>query len=94
VVREFLKKGCKVAVHDPYIKEDDLLPPAVLLTTNLNSVVEKASLVFISSDHKLYSKLNGKSFIKSRKPLLIFDGRNILSKKNFKNAFLMTIGMR
>lgn len=94
VVREFLKKGCKVAVHDPYIKKDDLLPPAVLLTADLNSVVEKASLVFISSDHKLYSKLNSKSFAKTRKPLLIFDGRNILNKKNFKNASLLTIGMR
>lgn len=94
VVREFLKKGCKVAVHDPYIKEDDSLPSGVLLTTDLNCVVEKASLVFISSDHKLYSKLRSKSFRNTKKPLLIFDGRNILNKDNFKNASLLTIGIR
>jgi nucleotide sugar dehydrogenase len=94
VVKEFLKKGCKVAVHDPYIFEDDLLPSSVLLSSDLNSVVDKAALVFISSDHKLYSKLDDKSFAKARRPLLIFDGRNILNRDNFKNAFLLTIGMR
>lgn len=94
VVREFLKKGCKVAVHDPYILEDNLLPSTVHLSSDLNSVVDKATLVFISSDHKLYSKLNSKSFAKARKPLLIFDGRNILNRDNFKNASLLTIGMR
>ena len=94
VVREFLKKECKVAVHDPFIIEDDLLPSTVHLSSDLNSVVDKATLVFISSDHKLYSKLNSKSFAKARKPLLIFDGRNILNRNNFKNAFLLTVGMR
>ena len=94
VVREFLKRGCKVAVHDPYILEDDLLPITVPLSSDLNPVVDKAALIFVSSDHKLYSKLNRKSFAKARKPLLIFDGRNILNRDNFKNASLLTIGMR
>ncbi|HSF27413.1 MAG TPA: nucleotide sugar dehydrogenase [Nitrosopumilaceae archaeon] len=94
VVREFLKKECKVAVHDPFIMEDDLLPSTVELSSDLNSVVDKAALVFISSDHKMYSKLNSKSFVKARKPLLIFDGRNILNRDNFKNSILLTVGMR
>lgn len=94
IVKEFLKKGCKVEVHDPYILKDDLLPSKVRLSSDLNSVVSKAVLVFISSDHKLYSRLNEKSFAKAEKPLLIFDGRNILNRKNFKNTSLLTIGMR
>ncbi|MDE1816514.1 MAG: nucleotide sugar dehydrogenase [Thaumarchaeota archaeon] len=94
VVREFLKKGCRVAVHDPYILEDDLLPSSIQLSSDLDSVVNNASLVFISSDHKPYSKLDEESLAKAKKPLLVFDGRNILNRENFKNASLLTIGMR
>lgn len=94
VVKEFLKRGCKVAVHDPYILKDDLLPSNVLLSSDLNSAIDKASLIFISSDHKSYAKLNSRSFMKARQPLLIFDGRNILNRQNFKNASLLTIGVR
>jgi nucleotide sugar dehydrogenase len=94
VVREFLKKGCKVVVHDPYILEDSLLPSNVSLSSDLKSVVDKAGLIFISTDHKLYSNLNSRSFSKAHQPLIIFDGRNILKKGNFKNASLLTIGTR
>lgn len=94
VVKEFLKKDCKIVVHDPYILEDKNLPPKVLLTKNLNHAVKQATLIFISSDHKMYSKLNAKSFANAKKPLLIFDGRNVLNKRNFKKASLLTIGSK
>lgn len=94
VVKEFLKNGCKVAVHDPFILKDDLLPSGVALSSDLNFVLSRAGLVFISSDHKMYSKLNSKSFSKANRPLLIFDGRNILEKNNFKKASLLTVGKR
>lgn len=94
VVKELVKKGCKISVHDPYIFEDELLPSSVKLSSDLNSVVEGASLIFISSDHKTYAKLNQNSFLKAKKPLLIFDGRNILDENNFKDSTLMTIGIR
>lgn len=94
VVREFIKRGCKIAVHDPYINEDDLLPSSVSLSKDLDSVVENASLVFISSDHKTYFDLDDRSLAKAKKPLLVFDGRNILKKDNFKSGSLLTIGMR
>ncbi|NDF35615.1 MAG: nucleotide sugar dehydrogenase, partial [Nitrosopumilaceae archaeon] len=60
----------------------------------LQSVVQGASLVFVSTDHKVYVKLNKTSFSKASKPLLIFDGRNVLTKNNFKNTSIMTVGMR
>jgi nucleotide sugar dehydrogenase len=94
VVREFLKKKCTVTVHDPYIFTDDLLPSQVELSSNLSKVIHHADLIFISTDHKLYSKLNANVFRKARRPLLIFDGRNILNKNNFKRTSIMTIGTR
>lgn len=92
VVSELIKKGCKVSVHDPYIFEDKKLPKNVLLTKNLSEAVDNADLIFISSDHKMYSKLNKKSLKSSNKPTLIFDGRNILKRNNFEKNSVMTIG--
>jgi len=94
VVNEFLRQGCKIAVHDPYIKKDDLLPAEVTLTDDLNTAVRNASLIFISADHRMYSKLNQRTFSKAKKPLLIFDGRNVLNKANLKNVSILTIGLR
>ena len=92
VVTEFIKQGCNVTIHDPYIFEDKDLPKSVSLSKNLKDVTKDASLIFISSDHKMYSKLTPKSFSKRKKPILFFDGRNILSKKNFTSAKIQTIG--
>lgn len=94
VVDEFLKNGCKVIVHDPYILEDKKLPNNVKLTKNLAEACEDVSLIFISTDHKSYSKLNEKMLTKTKNFPTIFDGRNILNKKNFQNTSLLTIGMR
>jgi hypothetical protein len=94
VVDEFLKHGCKVAVHDPYIMHDDNLPSSVKLSNDLHLIVQGANLVFISTDHKMYANLSKRSLSKASKPLLIFDGRNILTKNNFKDASIMTVGMR
>lgn len=94
VVDELLKRGCRVVVHDPYIFEDKDLPDKVKLTKDLSEAISSAHLVFLSADHKVYSKLNEKSFVTTKKPLLIYDGRNILNKKNFKKASLLTIGTR
>jgi nucleotide sugar dehydrogenase len=94
VVSEFLKHGFKISVHDPFIKQDNNLPKQVLLTDDLGKAVSNATLIFISTDHQMYSKLNKKSFSKAKKPLLIFDGRNILNNNNFKNTSLITLGLR
>ena len=94
VVNEFLRKGCIVTVHDPYIFEDAQLSNKATLTNNLMEAVNDADLIFISADHKIYSKLNQKSLKKSGKPILIFDGRNILDRSNFKKDSILTIGMR
>lgn len=94
VTEEFLKNGYSVSIHDPFIREDEILPSHILLSNKLEEVVSNASLIFISTDHKMYSKLTKESFTKAKKPLVIFDGRNILNKNNFKNSLIYTIGMR
>ena len=91
VIKQFLKKGHKVIVHDPYVKEDDNLPNSVPLHYNLKSVLKQADLVFISTDHKQYSKIN-QSFLKNNS-VIIYDGRNILNKTKFKKSFIKTIGI-
>ena len=93
VVDEFLKKGCTVTVHDPYIFEDKKLPKSVSLTKNITDATHDADLIFISSDHKIYSKLNYKLFSKGKKLILFFDGRNVLNPKLFSKGLLNTIGI-
>jgi nucleotide sugar dehydrogenase len=94
VVNEFLKIGSKVIIHDPFITEDSKIPKSVTITSNLSKAVEDSNLIFISSDHKLYSKLTKSSFSKAKKPLLIYDGRNILNRKYFSSNSILTIGLR
>lgn len=92
VVDEFLKKGFEVSVHDPFILEDPDLPKNVLLSSDLKKVTRGADLIFVSSDHKMYANLRSASFSNAKKPLAIFDGRNILNKEGLKGASLLTIG--
>jgi len=94
VIKEFKKYGCKLSIHDPFIEFDKQLPEDVILTKNLHSATKDASLIFISSDHKVYSSLNDNSFKYAKKPILIFDGRNILSKNKFSKSSILTIGTR
>ena len=92
VVDEFLKLGCQVTVHDPYILEDNELPENVLLSKDMSLVIKNADLIFVSTDHKKYSKLSKTSFKNTKKPLLIYDGRNILQNNLFDKVNLLSIG--
>ena len=94
VMNEFLKRKYTVSIHDPYITNDISLPKNVYLSNDLTHVTSNVDLIFISTDHKMYAQLNTKSFSNANKPLLIFDGRNILNKENFKNQNIVTIGMK
>ena len=75
-----------------FITKDDELPKNILLSKNLSLVVKNADLIFVSTDHKIYSKLSKSKFKNAKKPLLIYDGRNILQKNFFDKVDLLTIG--
>lgn len=92
VVEEFTKKGCTVMIHDPFIFHDDNIPKSVVLSSDLLFVLDKADLVFISTDHKQYKDLDSNIFKNTTKPLLIYDGRNILNSQNNMDAFIKTVG--
>ena len=94
VVNEFLKIGSNLMIHDPFIVKDPKIPKNVVITSDLFKAVEDSNLIFVSSDHKMYSELTQKSFSKAKKPLLIYDGRNILNRKHFPSESLLTIGLR
>ncbi len=94
VVDEFLKRGYAVNVHDPYIFEDSVLSKKVLLTSDIKVATKDASLIFIATDHKVYSKLDKKKISGAKKPILVYDGRNILNRKDSFHPFLTTIGIR
>ena len=94
VVNEFLKIGSNVIIHDPFIVKDSKIPKNVIITSDLFKAVKNSNLIFISSDHKMYSKLTPKFFSKVKKPLLIYDGRNILNREYFPSESLLTIGLR
>ena len=87
-----IKNKSNIFIHDPFISNDPILPKSVKLSSQLDDALENADLVFISTDHKMYSSLNEDSFKKTKKPLLIYDGRNVLNKENLTKAKIITIG--
>lgn len=93
VIKEFIRDGHDVVVHDPFILHDENLPSSVILSPDLKLVTHDADLIFISTDHKQYSQLTSQDFINAKKPLVIYDGRNILNKNNFQNLLIKTLGV-
>ncbi|MEX0861735.1 nucleotide sugar dehydrogenase [Nitrosopumilus sp.] len=92
VAKEFLRYG-KVTIHDPFIFEDSNLPKNITLTSSLTESLKNADLVFVSTEHKMYQKLKTSSFSETKKPTLIFDGRNVLDRTKIQNAHIRVIGM-
>lgn len=92
VVEEFIKKNYTVVVHDPFILNDENLPKSVSLSSDLSNVISNADLVFIATDHKQYNDLNFEILNKAKKPLLIYDGRNILKTQRKLDGFIRIIG--
>jgi hypothetical protein len=93
VVKQFLKNNCIVQVHDPFILTDDELPSTVKLSSDLIKVIKNSDLIFISTDHKSYKKLNQKIIKNAKSDVIIYDGRNILDKNNFKTEKIFTVGI-
>ena len=93
VVKELIKNRIKVKVHDPFFSYDPLLPKEVKLSNELDKVISGADIIIISTDHDEYKEIDEEYIIKkSKKKPIIFDGRNILNKDNFKKLEILTIG--
>jgi len=93
VINELLKLGCKVRVHDPLVKEDSNLPVSVTLTNKLEEAVKDADMIIVSTDHAQYKSLSEKKLSQhAGKPLVVYDGRGILDRNKFKDAFFTGVG--
>ena len=93
IVNELIKNKIKVKVHDPFFNYDPILPKEVKLSDELDKVISGTDIIIIATDHDEYKEINEDYIIKkSRKKPMIFDGRNILNKDNFKILKLVTIG--
>ena len=55
IIRELLKRGFKVTVHDPYVKKDTDLPISLTLTDKIKEAVVNTDLIIIATDHPEYA---------------------------------------
>ena len=63
------------------------------MSNELDKVISGADIIIISTDHDEYKEISEEYIIKkSKKKPMIFDGRNILNKNNFKKLKILTIG--
>lgn len=95
VIEEFMKSGCRIVLHDPYVSKDDNIPSSVMLTSKLEHALKDADLVFIATDHPQYAKLNEKVIAKlSSKDAVIYDGRGVLDPTRFGRMRFSKIGRK
>ncbi len=74
VIDEFIKYGCDIKLHDPYINESRV-PKNVRFSKELEEVLSDTDLIFIATDHDEYKRLS--DYI-TRLNIPIYDGRGIL----------------
>jgi len=89
VIQELLNAGCRVTVHDPYVKNDHNLPESVTLTNKLDEALSDADLIIVATDHPEYARINPKRL---RANAAIYDGRGILDRSRFGNILFSGIG--
>lgn len=95
VLEEFLRFGCRVSLHDPYVHNYEGIPSSVILTNKLEQVLNNADLVFIATDHPQYAKFSKKTLLKlAKKDAVVYDGRGILDPKRFDSMQFTGIGRK
>jgi UDP-N-acetyl-D-mannosaminuronate dehydrogenase len=95
VIKEFNSRGYNnLIVHDPFVIKDKEIESYIKnginieLTNDMDYVLTKADLLFISTDHPDYNNLTAKD-----KTIPIFDGRGILDREKFRESIISTIGI-
>jgi UDP-N-acetyl-D-mannosaminuronic acid dehydrogenase len=82
LIRELEAYGAEVVAHDPHVRTF----PEAELSRNLNTVVEDADCVVISTAHKPYFRLDLKKLKSLMRTPIIIDGRNVLDRTKAKKA--------
>ena len=95
--KHLLDKGCKIKIHDPFVKPDDqnLLKNNLeqYFTRDLKVALSDAEFVFICTGHKYY--IDEIDIIKNSFPKIkgIFDGCNIYKQNDFKDSNIVYTGI-
>jgi UDP-N-acetyl-D-mannosaminuronic acid dehydrogenase len=84
-----LEKGARVAVHDPYVKNDQ----GVIISGDLGEVIRGADAIAIFTEHDSYHNLDArrlKHMCGTERPVIV-DGRNVIDPDNFiSQGFIYT----
>lgn len=82
LVLELMRLGYRsIIVHDPFIKEDEVLKElGVRLTSNLEEVLMWADMIVISTDHSIYKEVDFSKLCARRRVGLV-DGRDIVENR-------------
>jgi nucleotide sugar dehydrogenase len=82
LVLELMRLGYRsIIVHDPFIKEDEVLKElGVKLTSNLEEVLTWADIIVISTDHSLYKEIDFSKLCARRRVGLV-DGRDVVENR-------------
>ena len=91
IIRELLKRGFQVTVHDPYVKKDTDLPISLTLTDKIKEAVMNADLIIIATDHPEYAKINFKRLVTKAS---LYDGRGILDTTKLDELVFAGVGRK
>jgi len=92
VIEEFRKLNAReIRIHDPLVKNDSVLPKEenIILSSDLDTVLNKADLIMIVADHKEYQDLNPDLLSEGS---VVYDGRGMLDRKKFDSNRFAAIG--
>jgi len=95
--RELISKGCRVVLHDPFVKKDDqnILRYGFsdILTHNLSEALREAEYIFVCTAHSMY--VDGLSEILSSAPMArgLFDACNAYPQKNLNQETVRMAGI-
>lgn len=92
VIEEFRKLNAReIRIHDPLVKNDSVLPKEenIILSSDLDTVLNNADLIMIVADHKEYQDLNPDLLSEGS---VVYDGRGMLDRKKFDSNRFAAIG--
>jgi UDP-N-acetyl-D-mannosaminuronic acid dehydrogenase len=91
------KAGCKVSLHDPYVKPDDQnlekFKVSDIFTRDINKAVNDAEYIIIGTAHKMYSDEKDRIFAKAKNLKGVLDGCNTYKVSDFANTKIKYTGI-
>jgi UDP-N-acetyl-D-mannosaminuronic acid dehydrogenase len=91
------KKGCKVIIHDPYVKTTDqnLMKFKLenIFTQDIEKAVQHADYIIVGTAHKMYFEEKNQIYSKAKVLKGILDGCNIYKPDEFKNTHIKYTGI-